>query len=150
MKITFRQDLVGAVVFLTVSAILWFLIPYQIVTDEDDVITAQTFPRLIIGLMALCSAVLLIKELTKLIRKQPSKMVEIHFQQELRSLFIVGLLVLYWGLLHWLPFMFASILFAYCCLLFFRCHKWHYYAIVTAVIVSVSLFFQHFLNVSLP
>ncbi|EGP04306.1 hypothetical protein GEW_10116 [Pasteurella multocida subsp. gallicida str. Anand1_poultry] len=29
------------------------LVPLQIVIDEDDGITAQTFPRLIIGLMAL-------------------------------------------------------------------------------------------------
>ena len=103
MKIAFRQDLIGSLVFLIISAILWFLIPYQIITEEDEAITAQTIPRLIIGLMALCSFILFIKELIKLVRKQPSKTVEIHFKQELNATVIIGLLVLYWGMLHFLP-----------------------------------------------
>lgn len=83
MKITFRQDLVGSVVFLMVSITLWLLMPYQIlIEDEEEIITAQTFPRLIIGLMGICSAILLIKELIKYFRKQPVKMVELNFQQE--------------------------------------------------------------------
>ncbi len=40
MKITFRQDLVGAAVFLILSITLWLLVPLQIVIDEDDGITA--------------------------------------------------------------------------------------------------------------
>ncbi|NBI12985.1 tripartite tricarboxylate transporter TctB family protein [[Haemophilus] felis] len=151
MKITFRQDLVGSVVFLVVSITLWLLIPYQIlIEDEEEIITAQTFPRLIIGLMGICSAILLVKELIKYFRKQPVKMVELNFQQEGRALTVVVLLVAYWGILHWLPFMLSSILFSVLLLLFFNCRNWKYYAIVISIVVSVSIFFQHFLNVSLP
>lgn len=150
MTLKFRQDLVGALVFLILSAVLWIMLPYQIMIDDDDTITAQTFPRLIIGLMAFCSLILLIKELIKLWRKQPVTMVEIHFHQESRALLIVGLLVLYWAMLHWLPFMVSSIVFACLFMVFLRCRKWHYYVIVSAVIIAISLFFQNLLNVSLP
>lgn len=150
MKIAFRQDLIGSLVFLIISAILWFLIPYQIITEEDEAITAQTFPRLIIGLMALCSFILFIKELIKLVRKQPSKTVEIHFKQELNATVIIGLLVLYWGMLHFLPFMVSSAIFSYLFLLFLKCRNWKYYGIITVMIIAISLFFQYALNVSLP
>ena len=151
MKISFRQDLAGSVVFLIVSLSLWLLMPYQIlVEDEEEVITAQTFPRLIIALMGICSLILLIKELIKLYKRQPVKMVELSLQHELRSLAIIGLLVLYWGLLHWLTFMLSSLIFCYLLLLFFSCKNWKYYVIVSLIVVSVSLFFQQVLNVSLP
>ncbi|MDO4697918.1 MAG: tripartite tricarboxylate transporter TctB family protein [Pasteurellaceae bacterium] len=151
MKIRFRQDLVGSLIFLIVSLVLWFLMPYQIkVTEDDELITAQTFPRLVIGLMIVCCVILLVKELIKLVRKQPTKMAEFDLTRESRSLIVILLLVLYWGLLHWLPFIVSSIIFSYLLLIFFQCKNWKYYAIVTTVIVAVSLFFQNLLNVSLP
>lgn len=151
MKITLRQDLLGALLFLVVSAVLWVLMPSQIiVSDPDEVITAQTFPRLIIGLMGACSAILLIKEIIKLIRKQPAKMVEIRLAEEAHSLFLVLTLVFYWGLLHWFPFMVASTLFAFVLLAFFHCKNWKYYAIVAAFSVLLSFFFQNLLHISLP
>ncbi|MBN6710471.1 tripartite tricarboxylate transporter TctB family protein [Haemophilus haemoglobinophilus] len=151
MTIRFRQDLVGSIVFLIFSLVLWFLIPYQIkVTEDDELITAQTFPRLVIGLMILCCVILFIQEIIKVIRKQPTKMAELDFTRETRSLVVVLLLVVYWGLLHWLPFIVSSTIFSVLLLIFFQCKNWKYYAIVIAVIVSVSLFFQNLLNVSLP
>lgn len=151
MKITFRQDLVGSLVFLLFSLGLWLLIPSQIiVTDTEEIITAQTFPRLIIGLMGFCSLILLVKELLKLFRKEEAKMVEIDLRQESLSLVIIGLLILYWAMLFWLPFMLSSIIFGSLLLLFFNCRKWHYYAIVAVVVIALSLFFQNLLNVSLP
>ncbi|MGC6405487.1 tripartite tricarboxylate transporter TctB family protein [Bisgaard Taxon 45] len=150
MKITFRQDLVGAVVFLILSITLWLLVPLQIVIDEDEGITAQTFPRLIIGLMAICSAILLIKEIIKMIRKQPSKMVTFTLSEERNAAIVVLLLVLYWFMLYWLPFIVSSIIFAFLMLLFFRCRNWQYYAIVATVISAVSFIFEYLLNISLP
>lgn len=151
MKITFRQDLVGALVFLILSISLWLLIPYQIMlTDDDEIITAQTFPRLVIGLMGLCSLILLVKELIKWFYKQPVKMVELHLYQEARTLIVIGLLILYWAMFQFLPFMIASIIFSVLLLLFFRCKNWIYYAIVISVVLFVSFFFQYVLNVSLP
>ncbi|WP_439256545.1 tripartite tricarboxylate transporter TctB family protein [Lonepinella sp. BR2271] len=150
MKVQFRQDLVGAVVFLVVSAVIWWLIPSQIVLSHDDPINSQTFPRLIIGLMGLCSLILLIKELIKWGRKQPVKMVELQFKQESRSLMVLLLLALYWGLMHWLPFAIASMLFSAAMLRFCGCRNWRYYAIVAAVIVMISVLFEYVLNVSLP
>lgn len=151
MKITLRQDLVGSLIFLILSLVLWWLMPSQIViADDEEIITAQTFPRLIIGLMAICSLILLIKELIKWVRKQPTKTVEIRFVEEMHSAFILLSLVIYWGLLHWLPFMVSSILFAFLLLAFFRCKNWKYYATVAIFSVLLSLFFQNLLHISLP
>lgn len=150
MKLSLRQDLVGACIFLILSLVLWFFIPIQILVEEDDTITAQTFPRLIIGLMALCSFILLIKELLKWLRKEPVKRIEIHLRQELHSFIIFSLLVGYWIILNWLPFMPASLIFATLLLCFFQCRNWRYYAIIFIVIISVSLLFQNVLNVNLP
>ncbi|MDH2926693.1 tripartite tricarboxylate transporter TctB family protein [Lonepinella koalarum] len=150
MKIQFRQDLVGSTVFLIVSVVIWYLIPSQIVLTHDEPINSQTFPRLIIGLMGLCSLILLIKELIKWGRKQPVKMVELHFKQESRSAMVLLLLALYWGLMHWVPFAIASIIFSSLMLLSFGCRNWRYYAIVAAVILIISVLFEYVLKVSLP
>lgn len=150
MKITFRQDLIGAVFFLILSITLWWLIPHQIVIDDHEGITAQTFPRLIIGLMGCCSLILLIKEVIKYLRNEPSKMVTLTLKDELNALVVVVLLVLYWIMLHGLSFMLSSIIFACLMLLFFRCRNWSYYAIVSVVILSVAMIFEHLLHISLP
>ncbi|EGP04307.1 hypothetical protein GEW_10121 [Pasteurella multocida subsp. gallicida str. Anand1_poultry] len=93
---------------------------------------------------------MLVKEIIKIIRKQPSKMVTLTLSEELNASIVILLLVLYWFMLYWLPFMVSSIIFAFLMLLFFRCRNWQYYAIVATVITAVSFIFEYLLNISLP
>ncbi|MGV3058951.1 tripartite tricarboxylate transporter TctB family protein [[Pasteurella] aerogenes] len=151
MKISLRQDLVGSFVFLIISILLWILIPSQIILDDtQDSINAQTFPRLVIGLMGFCSLILFIQEVIKLIKKEPSKIIEIDIHTEFNAIVIILLLILYWVLLNWLSFMASSIIFSFLMLIFFHSKNWKYYFIVAFIIIAVSLFFNNVLDVALP
>ena len=69
MKIKFKQDLVGGIVFLIVSLVIWFMMPSQIKINTTDAINSQSFPRVIIGLMMVCSIYLIIVQVIKIIKK---------------------------------------------------------------------------------
>ena len=43
MKIKFKQDLVGGIVFLIVSLVIWFMMPSQIKINTTDAINSQAF-----------------------------------------------------------------------------------------------------------
>lgn len=150
MKIKMKQDLVGAISFLILGLILWFLMPYQIKLTNADTINSQTFPRLIVGLMILCSMYLLIIEIIKMIKKQPVREVIVDLKQEGKSILVILMLIAYWGALHWVPFMITSLIFAGGMLLFFKCKNWRYYAIVGTTIIIITVMFQNVLNVKLP
>lgn len=150
MKFKFKQDLIGAALFLAVATVIWLLIPSQIIVNEGYLINSQTFPRLIIGLMWISSLYLLVVEVIKIIRKEPVKELEVYIKEEFKSLIVIGLLVVYWGMLHWLTFMAASIIFGVAMLIFFKDKNWKHYAIVVTTIVVITIVFQNVLNVKLP
>lgn len=150
MKIKIKQDLVGAITFLILGLVIWFLIPSQIKLTNQDMINSQTFPRLIIGLMIICSAYLVVIEVIKIIKKQPVKEAIIDLKQEGKSILMILMLVIYWVMLHWLPFMITSLIFAGGMLLFFKCKNWKYYAIVGTTIIAITVMFQNVLSVKLP
>ncbi|GKX29689.1 hypothetical protein SH1V18_21690 [Vallitalea longa] len=150
MKIKIKQELVGAILFFTVAAVIWFLIPSQIAVKGNEQISSQTFPRLIIGLMGLCSGFIIIKEIVKIIKKQPVKEIEINLREERKSLAVILMLLGYWLLLHVLPFMLVSLIFGGVMLVFFKCKNWKYYVTVSVIIIAVTLVFQNALNVELP
>ena len=150
MKFKFKQDLVGSILFLIVSSVIWLLIPSQIQANEGYLISSQTFPRVIIGLMWLCSLYLLVVEVIKLIRKEPVKEVEVALTEEFKSILVIGMLVGYWVMLHWLTFMASSIIFATIMLVFFKNKNWKHYGVIISTIVVITVVFQKFLNVKLP
>ena len=55
MKIRYNREIISGAIFVVLSAVLWFLIPVQVQTLEKTPINAQTFPRIAIGGMFLCS-----------------------------------------------------------------------------------------------
>ena len=150
MKIKFKQDLVGGIVFLIVSLIIWFMMPSQIKINTTDTINSQSFPRVIIGLMMICSIYLIIVQVVKMIRKAPVKEVEIDFRQEGKCILMIGMIAGYWIMLHFLTFMAASLIFSGLILVFFKCKNWKYYGIVFTSIIVITLVFQNLLGVKLP
>ncbi|MBE2893696.1 tripartite tricarboxylate transporter TctB family protein [Spirabiliibacterium falconis] len=151
MKIQIKQNLVGGIVFLIFSSLLWWFIPTQIVLRESaEAINSQTFPRIIVGLMWLCSAILVAKEIVLLIQKKPVKVVSFDLGEEYRAFILIALLIAYWFLLDALPFLVASLIFVNAFLLLSRCRNWKYYAIVCTTVILVSVVFEHILHVKLP
>ena len=61
MKIRYNREIISGAIFVVLSAVLWFLIPVQVQTLEKTPINAQTFPRIAIGGMFLCSVGLLLE-----------------------------------------------------------------------------------------
>lgn len=150
MKIKFKQDLVGGIVFLIVSLVIWFMMPSQIKINTTDTINSQSFPRVIIGLMMVCSIYLIIVQVIKIIKKIPVKEVEIDLKQEGKCVLMIGMIAAYWLMLHFLTFMAASLIFAGAILVFFKCKNWKYYGIVFTSIIVITLVFQNLLGVKLP
>lgn len=150
MKIKIKQNLIGSILFLIISTVIWSLIPYQIKANPGNLINSQTFPRVIIGLMWICSLYLFVVEIVKIIKKQPVREIEICIKEESRSLVVIGMLVGYWLMLYWLTFMASSIIFATVMLLFFKNKNWKHYAVVISTIVVITVLFQNVLHVKLP
>lgn len=150
MDIRYNKNIIGSGMFLTLSVVLWLLIPTQIVIKTDDLINSQSFPRLVIGIMALSSLYLFIVELVKVIRNKEREMGQIILREEVKRLLMIGLVVLFWLLLHVTSFLVSSIVFGTLSLLLFRCKKWSYYALVNSLVIGVTLLFKLVLNVNLP
>lgn len=149
-SIKIKKNLIGSIIFLILSIIIWYMIPYQIKLTKVTAVNAQTFPRLIIALMGICSLYCLIKEINKIKKREPIEEIEIVFIEEVQAVLMIMLIIFYWLILHWFTFMAASLIFATGMLIFYRCKKISYYIIVYSIIISVTLAFQNLLNVELP
>lgn len=148
--IKINKNLWGSIIFLLLATIIWLLIPYQIASDTKRIINSQTFPRLVIGIMWVFSLVLLIKTSILILRKQDQSYIVINAKEESISWMMIGSIVLFWVLLHWLSFIISAMIFATIVLLIFRSKKWYYYGITYTTIVIVTLVFENILKVKLP
>lgn len=150
MLIKFNKNLVGSILFLLISITLWLMIPYQIVLKHDREINSQTFPRLVIGLMGVISLVMVIKEIIAIVKHMERAYLVINIKEEYKSWIMLGNIILYWVMLFWIPFLYASLIFASAVLVMYQCKKWTYYVITFSFIITVTLLFEHVLNVNLP
>lgn len=150
MKIKFNRNLIGALLFLTLSVVLFLLMPSQIKVVSSDVINSASFPRLIVFIMGACSLYLVLAEIIKIIRKQPVEMYELDLHSEGRSLVVIALLVLFLVLLNFIQFWLSALIFSSLLMFFMGTRKWWKYAIVFSVIITVTLLFTKVLNVTLP
>ena len=150
MKYKIKVNIVGGAIFLILSMILWYLIPSQIPTNGDAVITSRSFPKLIVLLMFFSSLFIFVSDLIKVMRKQPVQEVEVKLAEEGRAVIVCLLLIAYAFLLNIIGFMFASIIYCYSMLAFFKSKNWKYYLIVTVICVAVTYIFKNILLVQLP
>ena len=139
MKIRYNREIISGAIFVVLSAVLWFLIPVQVQTLEKTPINAQTFPRIAIGGMFLCSVGLLLEGI--FVREKQELYVTKEsfrsnaFKKEMRSV------------------VFALLLIAYCFLighLGYKARKWYYYAIPLGMVGIVYYVFKVLLHISLP
>jgi putative tricarboxylic transport membrane protein len=149
-QVRFYPSLVGPVLFLAAGAAGYILMPSQVKIQEGTATTARTFPSLMLTLILVCSVVLILQEVIKIVRKQPIEVVMLDVMTEIRAIIILALLVLYALLIPLLGFIVASMLFGLAMLGFFRVKKWGYYLIVALSALAIGLLFQGVLNVRLP
>ncbi len=147
-EIRIPVDLVTGVVFFLVGLGVLLVMPDQVAISEKDVVNGRAFPTLLTVVMLLCCAMLIGKELYKLVTKQPLNWKVINIQVEIKALVILGILVVTY-LLSKLTGLFV-VGAVFCCLgflLYFRCRKRSYYVITLVLAVAIWAAFRFALGV---
>ena len=121
--------------------------PSQIKVTEKGSINAQTFPKLLLQIMLVCSVVVFLVDIIKIILKKPSPTTTIDLVTEIRALIILAFLILYLLLLRPLGFIFSSIVFALLMTAYFRIRKVSYYLIGVCAALLIGVLFQYVLHV---
>lgn len=138
---------VGVLFFLFALAILYVL-PQQVAISEKDTVNGRAFPTLLMVVMMICCAMLVAKEIYKLITKQPLNWKVINLQTELKALVILAILVVTYLLCRYTDLFVVGAIF--CCLgflVYFRCKKPSYYVITLTFAVAIWAAFRFVLNV---
>lgn len=145
-----NPSLVGGVIFLCFSLFLMFVIPSQIKTKETSLITAQSYPFLIAGVMFFASAQLIVREAIKVVRKEETKTIRLSITKEARVFLLFLILIAYPLLMPLSGYLIASAILCLSMLLFYRDKNVFHYLIVLASCFLVNYLFKHLLNVQLP
>lgn len=141
-------DLLGGIVFFLFALWVLLVMPGQVAVSESDVVNGRAFPTLLMAVMLVCCAALVVKELVKLVRKQPIAVKTINLLVEVKALVILAILAATYLLCSLTDLFVVGAIF--CCigfLVFFRCKKWHYYVITIAVAVGIWCAFRFGLDV---
>lgn len=138
---------VGVLFFLFALAILYVL-PQQVAISEKDTVNGRAFPTLLMVVMMICCAMLVAKEIYKLITKQPLNWKVINLQTELKALVILSILVVTYLLCRYTDLFVVGAIF--CCLgflVYFRCKKPSYYVITLTLAAAIWAAFRFVLHV---
>ncbi|MCX3065985.1 tripartite tricarboxylate transporter TctB family protein [Cetobacterium somerae] len=145
-----KTNLIGGSLFLSISVIIWFLIPSQIILTQNTSINSQTFPRLIVSLSIISSILLILKESIKIIKKEPTEEIEFIFNNEVKVIVMLILLVVYVFLFEYLGFLFSSIIYSFLTLMYYKSKNIKYYISIALVCLIVNYIFKNLLLVQLP
>ena len=148
-NIRYPADLVTGILFLVFSIVILLIMPQQIAISDKDVVDGRAFPTLLMYVMMACSVALILKEVYKIVTKQPLEMKTLNLLVEVKALIIMLILLgTYWIAKATDLFVLGAI---FCCLaflVFFRCKKKSYYVITLVLAVSIWAAFRFGLNVN--
>lgn len=141
-------NMTAGVFFFILAIIIIAIMPQQVAVSEKDVVNGRAFPTLLMWVMMLCSGLLILKDIYKIVKKQPLEWKVINLQTEAKALVIFGILFGTYLLskltgLFVIGAIFCSISF----LLYFRCRKRSYYVITLVLTVVIWAAFRFVLNV---
>lgn len=145
-----KTNLVGGGLFLSISIIIWFLIPSQIALTQNSSINSQTFPKIIVGISIVSSILLILKELIKIIKKEPTEEIRITFSNEIKVIIMLIFLMIYVFLFEYIGFLFSSIIYSFLTLMYYRSKNIKYYISIALVCLIVNYIFKNLLLVQLP
>ena len=141
-------DLLGGVIFLLFGLAMLYIIPMQIEVKKKELVNGQAFPKLLMYIMIACSIILIVNQLLKLLRKQPVKTTTINLLVEVKAILIFLSMIVFWLVAEKTGnFAIGSAVFGVLMLLFFRCKKPLYYAIVLVAAVAIWAAFRFGLGV---
>ena len=147
-QIRIPVDLTVGVVFFLVAAAVLLLMPSQVAISERDVVNGRAFPTLLMWVMMICCALLVGKEIYKIIKKRPIAYKTINLLVEVKALIIMAILVITYLLARTTDlFVVGAVFCAVAFLLYFRCKKPLYYVITVGMAVGIWAVFRFLLNV---
>lgn len=154
MKIKFNSEIIAGSLFFVISAVLFLLIPREIITLETTATNAQTVPRITLGGLCIFSFLLLLQGIFLLPKKEIVFGKELYasrdFKDSVRSLLYIGIIILYVFLFKMLGFIASNVYLIFAILLYYGAKKKSYYVIALLVSALVYLVFSLVLNISLP
>ena len=154
MKIRYNAEIIAGSSFTIVSAVLYAMIPTEIITLEKTSVNAQTVPRIALGGLFIFSLLLLLQGLFMI----PKREVVLNrqflgtrqYRDIIRSCIYLALIVIYVLLFKAFGFILSSIYLIVSILLYYGTRKKSYYAIALGISAIVYLVFTLVLNISLP
>lgn len=147
-QIRIPVDLTVGILFFVFAAVVLFIMPQQVAVSERDVVNGRAFPRLLMILMMVCCALLIGKEVVKIIKKQPLEYKTINLLVEIKALVILAILLVSYLLAKWADlFVVGAVFCAVAFLVYFRCKKPLYYVITVGLAVGIWAVFRFLLNV---
>jgi putative tricarboxylic transport membrane protein len=149
-KVAFRPSIVGPIIFIVFSIAILLLMPSQIKVQQDQIINARTFPRMLTYLMLGSSVVVLAQALFNLARHKPIEKLELELLTEVKAVLMLAMLVLYAVLMKPIGFIASSVIYAILMLYYFRVKNWKYYVILVVSAIAIGVIFRYVLNVRLP
>ena len=141
-------DLTVGVLFVLFALAILYVLPQQVAISEKDTVNGRAFPTLLMVVMMICCAMLVAKEIYKLITKQPLNWKVINLQTELKALVILAILVVTYLLCRYTDLFVVGAIF--CCLgflVYFRCKKPSYYVITLTLAAAIWAAFRFVLHV---
>lgn len=148
-EITIPTDLVAGVVFFIFGIILLLCVPSQTTVGKDEVVSGAAFPTYLCYIMIGGSVLVAIRNIIKIIRKEPVDTKTINALVEVKALIIFGILVVFWLICNLTDlFVIGAIWCAVAFLVFFRCKKKSFYIITLAFAVGIWAAFRFILGVN--
>lgn len=147
-EVRIPADLTAGILFFLLGVVMLAAMPSQVTVSDSDVVNGRAFPNLLMVVMLVCCAALIIKEVVKLVRKQPIAWKTINLLVEVKALVILGILLVTFLLCKYTGlFVVGAVFCALGFLVFFRCKKWSYYAITLTLAVAIWCAFRFGLGV---
>ena len=147
-EIRIPVDLTVGILFFLFAVVVLLIMPQQVAISERDVVNGRAFPRLLMGIMMFCCALLVGKELYKIAKKQPIEYKTVNLLVEVKALIILAILVISYLLAKWTDlFVIGAVFCALAFLIYFRCKKPSYYVITVGMAVGIWAAFRFLLNV---
>ena len=147
-EIRIPVNITAGVVCFVFALVILAVMPQQVPVSESDVINGRSFPTLLMGVMMVCCAGLVIKDVYKIVTKKPIEWKVINLNTEVKALIIfIILLISFFLCIVTDLFVIGSI---FCCLgflIYFRCKKPSYYAITIGIAVIIWVAFRFGLGV---
>lgn len=86
-------DLVAGVLFFIFGVFILAVMPSQVTISDKDVVNGRVFPTMLMVVLMICCALLVIKEIYHLVRKEPLNTKTINLLVEIKALIIFAILL---------------------------------------------------------